>query len=193
MDSVRYYLALLLLITTPGVFLFCFSVHLFVRLWRRLGLGLTYGIHFSLMAIVAVGLFLLRKPLLSVQFGTNPVLIMLTLPIFLLAVVVARQRRKQLGVKVLVCLPELAPQKYESKLATDGIYSRIRHPRYMELLLFMMGHALIANYLVVYVVFLLSLAGIGLVVRLEESELRVRFGKEYERYCERVPRFFLRF
>jgi protein-S-isoprenylcysteine O-methyltransferase Ste14 len=28
------------------------------------------------------------------------------------------------------------------------------------------------------------------VVLLEERELRERFGEEYERYCDKVPRFF---
>ncbi len=193
MDTIRYYLTLFLVIATPGGLLFWLSVHPFVRFWRRVGPGLTLTIHLILIAVVAAGLFLVRKPLLSAQFGTNLVLITLALPIYVLAVVVVLQRRKQLRIKVLVGLPELAPEKHGTKLLTEGIYSRIRHPRYVEILLSILAYAMFTNYLAVYVLFLLSLAVILLIVWLEEKELRARFGEEYERYCQRVPRFVPRF
>lgn len=188
MDSVRYYLALLLVIAIPGAFLFWFSVHPSIGFWRKLGPALTFTIHYTLIGMVAAGLFLVRKPLLAADFGTNPVLITLAIPIYLLAVVVAWQRRKQLGWKAVVGLPELASGRYESRLVTQGIYSRIRHPRYVEMLLFILGHALFTNYLAAYIVFFLSLPWVVLVVRLEERELRNRFGEDYERYRQRVPR-----
>jgi steroid 5-alpha reductase family enzyme len=193
MDGARYYLALLLLVVTPGVFLNGFSIHPFIRFWRRLGLGLTYLIHSAFMVIVAVGLFLLRESLLSVQFGTSLALIVLAIPIYSVGVIVSRQRREQLGMKVLMGLPELAPEKYPTRLVTEGIYSRIRHPRYVELLLFLLAYTLVVNYLATYILFLLSLVLIALVVQLEERELRDRFGEEYKRYCERVPRFIPKF
>jgi protein-S-isoprenylcysteine O-methyltransferase Ste14 len=53
----------------------------------------------------------------------------------------------------------------------------------------LLGYALIANYLALYLVFALWLPALSLIVRLEESELRERFGPAYEEYCCRVPRF----
>ena len=45
------------------------------------------------------------------------------------------------------------------------------------------------NYLAVYVILAISVPGAYLLVAVEEKELRARFGEEYLRYAERVPRF----
>jgi protein-S-isoprenylcysteine O-methyltransferase Ste14 len=96
---------------------------------------------------------------------------------------------RQLASRILNGYPEIAPSRYEKKLVTEGIYSRVRHPRYMQLLLALLGYAVLTNYLAVYVLFVASVFCIYLIVLLEERELRERFGQEYERYCQRVPRF----
>jgi len=83
----------------------------------------------------------------------------------------------------------VSPQKYPGKLLTDGIFARIRHPRYVEILLAVLTYALFSNYLASYLMFLFGLPMIYLIVLLEERELRQRFGAEYEAYCRRVPRF----
>ena len=189
MNSVRYYLALFLIMTIPGALPFWLSIHPFVHFWRKVGPELTYTLHITLMLIVATGIFLVRNLLLSVQFGSDPVLVTLSVPIFLVGLVVGIQRRKQMGTKVMLGFPELAPGRYDNRLLTEGIYSRMRNPRYVELLLFLLAYSLLTNYLAVYVVFLFSMVVIRIIVRLEERELHERFGEEYEAYCERVPRF----
>ena len=45
MDRVRYYLALLILALVPPTILFWFSIHPFIRFWRRLGTRLTLVVH----------------------------------------------------------------------------------------------------------------------------------------------------
>ncbi|HWP00391.1 MAG TPA: isoprenylcysteine carboxylmethyltransferase family protein [Methylococcus sp.] len=86
-------------------------------------------------------------------------------------------------------MPELAPARYPQRLLTEGPYARIRHPRYVQFMLALLGYALIANYLTVYAVVLVWLAGLYGIVVLEEKELRARFGEEYIEYARRVPRF----
>lgn len=189
MDSVRYYIALFLVAAMPGVFLYWFSVHPWVRFWRKVGPRLTVGIHIGLIGVTAAGVFLIREPLLSVEFGANLGLILLAVPVYVLAAVVRFQQSRRLGTRMLLGFPELAPATYGSKLVTEGIYSRLRHPRYVQILLVLLAYALFCNYLALYVVFLVSLVWIVLVVRVEERELRDRFGAEYESYCARVPRF----
>ena len=193
MDSARYYIALLLVVSSPGVFLFWFSVHPFIGFWRKLGPVLTLMIHLSLMGVLAFGVFLIRKPVLSIEFGTKPLLVILAAALFVFAFVLRIRISKQLKTRVLTGLPELAPEKYDNRLVTEGIYGRIRHPRYIQLALAFFAYALLGNYLAVYVVFAVSLLWVLMVARVEEKELLERFGDEYRRYCERVPRFVPKF
>ena len=193
MNAVRYYMALILVILLPPVLCFWLLIHPFVRFWRRLGPGWTYGIVCSFMALTMVGLFWIRHALLAVEFGTSYYLTALGL-LFLAA-------SAWLGIQILRCmrlltilgLPELAPEKRPQKLITTGIYATIRHPRYLQIYLSFVGCVLIANYLALYLVVALWLPGIYVIVLLEEKELRDRFGPAYGEYCRRVPRFIPRF
>ena len=189
MDTVRYSIALFLVLAMPGVYLFWFSIHPFVRFWRRVGPRRTLTLHLGLILLLAYGILQIREPLLSVEFGTNPLLIALAIPIFAVAVVLRVKLSKKLPIRVLIGVPELAPEIYPKKLITDGIYGTIRHPRYVELVLAMLAFAVFANYLAAYLIVLAGVAWIVLVARVEEKELRERFGKEYDAYCARVPRF----
>jgi protein-S-isoprenylcysteine O-methyltransferase Ste14 len=193
MDTFRYYLALLVVMGVPGAFAFWFSIHPFVKFWRRVGVGWTYTLHIGLLLAVALLMFELRDTLLGVDFGAQRVLFFAGVAVYLVGFWVALQRRKGLGVKQLVGLPELAPERPDNRLVTDGIYARVRHPRYLELLLFLLGHALVTNYLAVYVTLGVCLVGFPVVIRMEEKELRERFGKGYQSYCARVPRLIPRF
>ncbi len=60
------------------------------------------------------------------------------------------------------------------------------------MILWVLGYALIANYLGMYIMFALTVPAVYFIVVLEERELRDRFGSAYEEYSERVPRFFPR-
>jgi protein-S-isoprenylcysteine O-methyltransferase Ste14 len=53
----------------------------------------------------------------------------------------------------------------------------------------LLGYALIANYLAIYLLFPICAASLYLIVLLEERELRDRFGAAYQAYARRVPRF----
>lgn len=90
--------------------------------------------------------------------------------------------------RVLVGL-ELAPEHYPQGLITTGPYARLRHPRYVQVALALLGYALIANYLAAYLVFAAWLVVMYPLVLLEERELCQRFGEAYDAYCRQVPRF----
>ena len=189
MDSIRYYIALFIVASSPGVFLFWFSVHGLVQFWRRIGPRSTLGIHFALIAALAAVVFFVRDELLSIEFGTQPLLIVAAAILLAISAALRVAQSRRLKIKVLIGLPELAPKEHGQPLVTGGIYARIRHPRYLQMLIAYLGYAFLCNYLATYAVFLSSLLWAYFVARLEERELLDRYGDEYRQYCERVPRF----
>jgi protein-S-isoprenylcysteine O-methyltransferase Ste14 len=193
MDQARYALALILLISLPPALLFWLFVHPLVRFWRSIGLVRTYCLVSPPLLALMATLFWLREPLLATEFGVQTPLIALGMLLLAVAIRLALALRKQVTVRILAGLPELDPDRDRSRLVTEGIYARIRHPRYVEGTLAVLGWALIVNTLAIYLLLALFLPAIGLIVVLEERELRDRFGEQYQEYCQRVPRFLPRF
>jgi protein-S-isoprenylcysteine O-methyltransferase Ste14 len=189
LDSIRYFVALLVLVALPPGILLWFFIHPFARFWRKLGPVWTYVVLSPPTGALMLAVFLLRKQLLSVDFGTNIPLIVLGVTCLCLAIIIQRQRRRHLTNAILTGIPELSRDKEPGELLTGGIYGLIRHPRYIEILLFTLAYSLFANFLAPYLATLLSVPALYLVVILEERELRQRFGKKYEEYCATVPRF----
>ena len=76
------------------------------------------------------------------------------------------------------------------ELERQGIYARIRHPRYMGSFLAILGACFLAGTRVMWIVAAVWLVLTRMAIAFEEHELRNRFGAAYEEYCRRVPRFF---
>jgi protein-S-isoprenylcysteine O-methyltransferase Ste14 len=192
-DSIRHFLAVLLLVfITPAIFSW-FLIHPFIRLWRRVGPGLTYTVVILFANLSALLLYLLRHRLVGGDRGFSLPLGVFGLACLILSGVMRQSLRRQLSSRTLLGLPEVAPDRMPQPLLTSGIYSRIRHPRYVQFLLGVLGYCCIVNYRSIYLLWLIWLPGIHLIVLLEERELRERFGREYEEYARRVPRFLPRF
>ena len=192
MNTARYVVAVVLMMSLPpGVFLW-FFIHPFASFWRRLGPVWTYSILSVPVVLYMVGVFLARDLLVGVDYGTSYVTIAVAVICVAGGAWIAIARRKLLTAGVLSGLPELSEERYPGKLLCEGIYGRIRNPRYIEVFLFSLAYALFANFLGPYIMVLIFVPAIHVVVLIEERELRERFGDVYEEYCRRVPRFFPR-
>jgi protein-S-isoprenylcysteine O-methyltransferase Ste14 len=189
MDTARYVLALVTLVGLVPGFLLWFFIHPVAGFWRRLGPVGTYAILSVPVVALMAAVFLARDVLLAREYGTRLPLVVLGLLCLVPAGLIAGRRRRQLTFGILAGVPELSPDQGTRKLLTEGIYGTIRHPRYVELMFWLLGYALIANYLALYVAVVTSIPLLWLVVVLEERELRQRFGSEYEAYARKVPRF----
>jgi protein-S-isoprenylcysteine O-methyltransferase Ste14 len=83
-----------------------------------------------------------------------------------------------------------APIDPPKRLVVRGLYRRVRNPMYLGILLVLSGEALFFRSRA-----LLGYAGLVFlffflfVVAYEEPALTRKFGEEYERYCDRVPRW----
>ncbi|HVT15215.1 MAG TPA: isoprenylcysteine carboxylmethyltransferase family protein [Thermoanaerobaculia bacterium] len=185
----RYAMGVLLAVAVPPALLYWFIVHPFIGFWRRVGARRTFWFLGVFYAVTIAALFPVRDRLLGRDLGTNPLAISLAVPLVVASAWVSRRRRRQLKFAMLAGLPELSPEQHGVGLLTEGIYGRIRHPRYVEFVLGSLGWALFANYGGLYVLLALSCAVLFLVVLLEERELRARFGQAYVDYSLSVPRF----
>jgi len=76
----------------------------------------------------------------------------------------------------------------EHRLVTGGLYRFIRHPRYLGLLVMVLGFALVFNTWVGAAADLVLLAGLLWRISDEEKMLRREFGPAWEEYAKRTKR-----
>ncbi len=189
MDAARYWLALVTVVSLPPALLLWLVIHPWVGFWRRVGPVGTYAFVLALFGLAVYGMVRIREPLLAVEFGTRWPLVALGAVLLGISSWLRLRIQRHFPTRVLAGLPELAPDRYPQDLVSVGPFAVVRHPRYLQFLIALLGLSLFANYLALYAVFALWLPGVWLIAVLEERELRERFGSEYEAYCRRVPRF----
>jgi protein-S-isoprenylcysteine O-methyltransferase Ste14 len=189
MDNARHIVAVILLVSGLPAILFWFLIHPFAAFWRRAGARWAYLAAFSILFAECWILYRYRGVLLGDDLGTHWPLVALAAVFEVLAILVQKQRKKHLTTRILVGLPEVDARQEGGKLLTEGIYGRIRHPRYVEVMLAFTALALFANYQFLYLFLLIAAVLIYLLVLIEERELRERFGEAYSEYSRRVPRF----
>lgn len=158
-------------------------LHAPVKFWRKhvraaylLGIVVAWGLGDSLLYYFRAQLFRTASPpVWSVIAG----LALLALDV--LAFVAAEAA---LGGRRLVGQAELSGS---GELLTRGLYTRVRHPRYLGMIAGVMGACLILGSRWLWTAGLLWLFTVLATIRLEERELRDRFGTAYAAYAQRVP------
>jgi len=189
MDTARYIVTMILAVSMPPAVLLWFAIHPFTRFWRGLGLAWTYSILSVPTLLVMAWVIVDRRRLMAVDYGTSYWTIALAVIAAVGGAAIAIKRKRFLTFAILAGAPQLSEKRYPGILLTEGIYAKIRHPRYVETTLFVLAYALFGNYLAGYVVSLMTIVCLYLIVLLEEKELLERFGEEYAEYIRRVPRF----
>lgn len=189
MDTARYVFGCLLVVGLPPGIVWWFVIHPFIDVWRRVGKELTVIVGLALMFASLVPLYWVRDTLLMADLGTSPVTITIAVVLAAGAAYIAFKRRKHLTTAILMGLPELEEGGKGGSLLTEGPYSVIRNPRYVEMVFGVSAYAAFSNYVGAYVLALVTIPLIHLIVILEERELRDRFGEAYETYLASVPRY----
>ncbi len=132
-------------------------------------------------------LYHFRGPLFSQAFSAwPPPLWQVAVGLALIAVDVWIFARVEtmLGGRRLVGQAELSGR---GEMATSGLYERIRHPRYLGMIAAVLGGCMVVGSRALWVVGACWLALTLGIIRLEERELRRRFGPAYVAYAKRVP------
>lgn len=189
-DTVRYVLAYIAVVFIPFIYFLWPLVHPFASFWRKINPRLTYGIFFTLLVATIFTLGSFVEFLIGTDYGFNPFLTIAGVSCWVVSVMIWNKRRKHLTVKILLGYPEVSKDAYPGKLLRDGIYGKIRHPRYLEIMFENIGSALVVNMLGVYIIVVLLIPALYFTILLEEKELIDRFGDDYVEYSKSVPRFF---
>ena len=189
MESAAYWIALLTVVLFLPVLSVWFIIHPFIRTWRLLGTAKTYLIVLAIVLAMMTALFLVREPVLALRFGPRRDFAIAGGLLLAASLAIGIAMKRRLPIATLIGIPEVSPPAAGGALITEGIYSHLRHPRYVQVMLGLAGFALFTNYLALYALLAICTPLIYLVVLLEERELRHRFGEDYERYCRDVPRF----
>jgi hypothetical protein len=92
LDIVRYYVAILMLIGLPAGILMWLLIHLFAKFWQRVGRVWAYLIVAVPMLLLAGTIVWGRETILAADYGTNHVLIALSVIPFALAIVIYLSR-----------------------------------------------------------------------------------------------------
>ena len=77
----------------------------------------------------------------------------------------------------------------EQRLATTGLYARMRHPQYVAFVLILLGFLLQWPTLLTLAMFPVLVGMYAWLSRREETDMEHVFGEEYRRYAARTPRF----
>ena len=188
MDTARYVVAVLTIVSFPPALVFWFLIHPFVGFWRRAGLTVTYTATLAILTAVGAAAYLVRDRLLAVEFGTHGGLVAAGVVMMIAAAWVDAYCKRQLRPSILVGIPELRAQTEPGRLLQDGAYAWVRHPRYLAGGLIAASLAVLANYLAIWVLAVVCVPVLYLVTLLEERELVDRFGEAYRAYQRGVPR-----
>lgn len=80
--------------------------------------------------------------------------------------------------------------RHESRLMTEGVYARMRHPQYTGLFLIVFGEGVVHwPTIISLVAFPVIVVAYTLLARKEERQMLAEYGDEYREYQRRVPMF----
>jgi len=188
-DTARYIVALLVWLAIPPAVLYWLMIHPFAERWRRVGVRPTFVIVFAAFMAVAGVLFLLRDLVLVREFGTHWLMWVAAAVIYIIAIALEVLCRRQLKFRTLTGVPELRADQSDRPVLSEGMYARVRHPRYLTIMVAILAMAVFANYLVTWIMVPVTAASLWLIAVLEERELVRSLGSAYEDYRTRVPMF----
>lgn len=189
MNTFRYIVAWLLVTVVPALLLYWLLLHIFLPLWRRLGVSTSQYFLWGSVAALVIFLSAWTDQLLSADFGGQPILAAVGIVLLAGAIIFRLQIARNLSLSTQLGLPEIDPLHHPQKLLTEGTYAHLRHPRYVQVTMALAGWALLANYPAGYLAALLWIPLMLVIVRLEEAELLRRFGREFDDYRVRVAKF----
>jgi protein-S-isoprenylcysteine O-methyltransferase Ste14 len=182
------FLALFYLIMMLWIPFYWFLFHPAIQFWRRIGnksfwLALPVWLGFGI-TIVAT-----RHQILAHRIERNALTWIIGGILFAIATWLDSQTRHTFGWKRLVGLAELHPEHRLSGVVREGVYGRVRHPRYLLYMLMIASMAFLTGARPMFLLALVNILMYQILAPLEERKLLDQYGPEYAAYQRSVPRF----
>ena len=191
METLRFGLAVILVVLVPMVIGFWIVIHGGSSLWKKCPSAVAYSAAGLAMLVIGLFAYVYRAFLVGDDLGMNWPVFIVGLVIYVASLKMAAPVRRHLTFQTFAGVPEVS--NTETRLLIEGPYAAVRHPRYFMVLVGIVGWAMMAHHSTAYLVAVICLAGMMLVVQMEERELRTRFGTDYVDYSKRVPQILPRF
>ena len=167
-------------------------IHPAVNYWRRIGYR-SFWIALPVWILIGVPLALMGNAIFIYRLPRNAATYDLGAALLALSMWVSHLVHQEFSLKKLAGLPELNPKHPLRGVIGTGIYARVRHPRYANIILGFLAFGLLTGAAGIFVLAIVSFLLYLIVTPLEERELREQYGPDYEAYARTVPRFFPRF
>jgi protein-S-isoprenylcysteine O-methyltransferase Ste14 len=181
---VRWIAAAVLFLQLP-VPLYWFVVHPQIDYWRNHQKA-AYAVGLLAWPVVGVGLVLYQHDLFLRGYPAAwRMVVGFALLVFELWLF--ERARRDLGTARFIGRAELSGG---GEVVSQGIYARMRNPRYFGSFLAIVGTCLIAGNSRMWLIAAMWTILMRVAIAFEEREMQNRFGEAYVAYCRRVPRFF---
>jgi protein-S-isoprenylcysteine O-methyltransferase Ste14 len=189
-NKIVEFIALVALVYYPPIPIVLAAVHSSLPVWRRLGTKSYYFFvaFFLILDLLSLALVLQYKEnILSLRLYDSRIALLGLFPIAA-GFLAGRAAVGTLSWRTLFGVPEITAEP-AAKLVTAGIYRYIRHPRYLEFALEVLGVAILSGLAANFFLFVYFFPAIFLAAYLEEKELIARFGQDYLAYKQRTGWF----
>jgi protein-S-isoprenylcysteine O-methyltransferase Ste14 len=174
----------------PPVIVFWLIIHTNIDYWRSAGKKRAYWTACMAWPLIGIPLFYFRGRLFEDRLPVRGWAIVLGVTALILAARTAYLAAQMISWRTLIGLAELEPERLRQPILDTAIYSRMRNPVYFAHWLTLFAAAALSGYVVNWILFMGDTVAVQLMIRAEEKELLRRYGREFESYMRKVPRFF---
>jgi len=137
--------------------------------------------------IMWIGIGAITAPLRALAIYSTPWSWIPAVLLFALGIVLYFRAGAHFSLAQLGGLPEVRPNHHDDRLVTTGIRSRVRHPVYLAHLCEMLAWSIGTGLVVCWALTAFAIATGAVMIRMEDAELRMRFGDEFSAYQRNVP------
>lgn len=184
------FIALASLVFYPSIPIVLIVAHGFISFWRKIGKA-SYVIFAILFLFLDFAAFRVvsrfNGKITSWRLYDSP-LALAGIFVILFGVLLGFFSIRALSFWALMGVPEIIYPE-SGKLVISGVYGFIRHPRYLEFILEMTGIAILSGLALNFLMLISFVPLMYLAAYVEESELTLRFGEEFQEYKKRIGGF----